>query len=95
MTSISVGTNEEWPEPAGEALDTETKAATINEALHFCSVRGQAADILDEFDSVQMDYSGSEDAWKEGSGRDLSAFAEEARHGRTDSPGLLRGATGN
>ncbi|WP_280421995.1 type II toxin-antitoxin system VapB family antitoxin [Nocardia carnea] len=82
MTRISVDINDEWLEAAREVLGTDTKVATINEALRSFAVRRQAADILDAFGSVQMDYSGSEDAWREGGGRDLSAFAEQARQGR-------------
>lgn len=82
MTRISVDINDEWLEAAREILGTDTKVATINEALRSFAVRRKAADILEAFDSVHMDYSGSKDAWRESGGRDLSAFAEEARHDR-------------
>lgn len=82
MTRITVEINDEWLEAAREVLGTDTKVATINEALRSFAVRRQAAEILDAFDSVPMDYSGSEDAWREGSGRDLSALAENAREDR-------------
>jgi Arc/MetJ family transcription regulator len=82
MTRITVDINDEWLDAAREVLGTDTKVATINEALRSFAVRRQATEILAAFESVPMDYSGSEDAWREGGGRDLSAFAEKARPDR-------------
>ncbi len=71
--------NDEWLEAARQVLGTDTKVATINEALRSFAVRQQAVEIVAAFDSVPMDFSGSAEAWREGGGRDLSQLAEEAR----------------
>jgi Arc/MetJ family transcription regulator len=83
MTRISVDVNDEWLDAAREVLGTETKVATINEALRSFAVRKQARDLLEALDSVQLDVSGSGDAWRYGGGRDLSQLAERAREGRS------------
>lgn len=82
MTRISVDVNDEWLEAARQVLGTDTKVATINEALRSFALRQQAIEIVAAFDSVQMDFSGSVEAWREGGGRDLAQLAEEARTGR-------------
>ena len=74
-----VDINDEWLEAAREELGTETKVATINAALHAFALRRKAAEIVAAFDSVPMDFSGSEQAWRYGGGRDLDNLAEEAR----------------
>ncbi len=79
MTRITVDVNEEWLDAAREELGTDTKVATINEALRSFAVRRQAAEIISAFDSVEMDFSGSGDAWGYGGGRDLSRLADEAQ----------------
>jgi hypothetical protein len=79
MARITVDVNEEWLEAAREALGTTTKVATINEALRSFAVRRQAAEILAAFDSVPMDFAGSEAAWGYGGGRDLARLADDAR----------------
>lgn len=79
MTRITVDINDEWLEAAREVLGTETKVATINEALRSFALRRTAADIVAALDSVQMDFDGSQDAWRYGGGRDLSRLAEDAR----------------
>lgn len=42
-------------------------------------MRKKAAEIVSAFDAVEMDFSGSERAWRFGGGRDLSTLAEDAR----------------
>jgi Arc/MetJ family transcription regulator len=79
MTRITVDVNDEWLEAAREALGTETKVATINEALRSFAVRKRAVEIVAAFDSVPMDFAGSGHAWGYGGGRDLAQLAEEAR----------------
>ena len=82
MTRITIDVNDEWLEGARRVLGTGTKVATINEALRAQAVKDQAARILAAFDSVAMDFSGSEAAFGYGGGRDLSRLADEARTGR-------------
>jgi Arc/MetJ family transcription regulator len=79
MTRITVDVNDEWLDAAREVLGTDTKVATINAALHAFAVRRRAAEIVAAFDGVEMDFSGSEEAWRHGGGRDLSRLAEDAR----------------
>jgi Arc/MetJ family transcription regulator len=79
MTRITVDVNDEWLDAAREVLGTDTKVATINAALHAFAVRRQAREIVAAFDQVEMDFSGSVDAWRHGGGRDLGSLAEEAR----------------
>ncbi len=78
MARITVDVNEEWLEAAQELLGTQTKVATINEALRTYAVRKKAAEIVAALNSVTMDYSGSADAWRYGGGRDLSRLEEDA-----------------
>lgn len=82
MTRITVDVNDEWLDAAKEVLGTETKVATINEALHSFAVRKQARNIVAAFDSVPMDFDDSEQAWGYSGGRDLSRLAEDARDAR-------------
>jgi Arc/MetJ family transcription regulator len=79
MTRITVDVNDEWLEAAMEALGTTTKVATINEALRAFAVRRKAREIIAAFNSVEMDYSGSAQAWEHGGGRDLSRLEEDVR----------------
>jgi Arc/MetJ family transcription regulator len=79
MTRITVDVNDEWLAAAREVLGTDTKVATINAALHSFALRRQAMDIVTAFDSVTMDYSHADEAWRYGGGRDLSRVAEDAR----------------
>ncbi|MER7009101.1 type II toxin-antitoxin system VapB family antitoxin [Dactylosporangium sp. NPDC000555] len=79
MTRITVDVNDEWLDAAREELGTDTKVATINAALHAFAMRRKAAEIVAAFDSVQIDFSGSEHGWHYGGGRDLSQLAENAR----------------
>jgi hypothetical protein len=81
MTRITVDVNDEWLEAAREELGTDTKVATINAALHAFAQRRKAAEIIAKLDSVELDFTGSEDAWRFGGGRDLrpEAIVERAR----------------
>lgn len=79
MTRITVDVNDEWLEDARQVLGTKTKVATINEALHAQALKAQAERIMAALDSVEMDFTGSADAWRYGGGRDLSKLVEKAR----------------
>jgi hypothetical protein len=79
MTRITVDVNDEWLDAARDVLGTDTKVATINAALHAFAIRRQAREIVAAFDQVEMDFSGSADAWRYGGGRDLDSLAEQAR----------------
>ena len=79
MTRITVDVNDEWLEAAREILGTDTKVATINEALHTFALQKQAAEIMAALDSVTLDLSGSENDWRYGGGRDFSRLEENAR----------------
>jgi hypothetical protein len=41
--------------------------------------RKLAAEVSADLDGLEIDYSGSADAWRFGGGRDLSQLAEDAR----------------
>ncbi|MEA2973228.1 MAG: hypothetical protein QOG82_1686 [Actinomycetota bacterium] len=79
MARITVDVNERWLADAKEVLGTETKVATINEALRSFAVRKQAMEIVDALDRVVMDFEGSGDSFGHGGGRDLSRLAEDAQ----------------
>ncbi len=79
MTRIMVDVNDEWLEGARRYLGTDTKVATINAALRAFAQRKLAAEVSEELDGLDIDYSGSADAWRFGGGRDLSRLAEDAR----------------
>ena len=61
------------------SLGTDTKVATINAALHAFALRKKAAEIMADLNSVEMDFTGSAQAWRYGGGRDLSRLEENAR----------------
>jgi Arc/MetJ family transcription regulator len=82
MTRITVDVNDEWLEAAREVLGTDTKVATINAALEAFAIRRRAVDILAAFDSVSVEFDGSEHGWRYGGGRDLDALVERAREPR-------------
>lgn len=82
MTRITVDVNDEWLEAARNVLGTSTKVATINEALHMQAISEQADRVLEAFDSVTMDFTGSRDSFGYDGGRDLSRLEDEARNGR-------------
>ena len=79
MTRIMVDVNDEWLEGARRYLGTDTKVATINAALRAFAQRKLAAEVSADLDGLDIDYSGSGDAWRFGGGRDLSQLAEDAR----------------
>jgi hypothetical protein len=79
MARITVDVNEEWLAAAREVLGTDTKVATINEALRSFAVRRQAVEIIKALDGVEVDLVGSLEAWGHGGGRDLARLAEDAR----------------
>jgi len=81
MGRITIDVNEAWLEAARRVLGTETKVATINEALRIQATKEQARQIVAALDSVSMDFSGSAQSFGYGGGRDLSALDEEAREG--------------
>jgi hypothetical protein len=78
MTRITVDVNDGWLEAARVVLGTDTKVATINEALRIQALKAQAAEILAALDSVEMDYTGSTDSFRYSGGRDLSRLDELA-----------------
>lgn len=82
MARITVDVNEEWLDSARRVLGTDTKVATINEALRIQATKEQARQILAALDSVKMDFTGSADAFGHGGGRDLSELESDARDGR-------------
>ena len=79
MARITVDVNDGWLEAARVVLGTDTKVATINEALRIQALKAEAAEILAALDSVEMDYSGSADSFGYGGGRDLSRLDALAR----------------
>lgn len=80
MTRISVDVDDEWLDAAREELGTPTEAATINEAPRRVAERRKARETIAAFDSVgPLDYSGSENSFRFGGGRDLSRLEERAR----------------
>jgi hypothetical protein len=83
MTRITVDINDGWLEAARVVLGTDTKVATINEALRIQAQKAKAAEILAALDSVEMDYTGSADSFRYGGGRDLSRLDELAREDAT------------
>jgi Arc/MetJ family transcription regulator len=87
MTRITVDVDEELLAAAQKALGTTTKVATINAALSEIDRRRRAEEMLALWDTIEMDYTGSEKAWRYGVGRDLSpeALAEAARQGLAEA----------
>jgi Arc/MetJ family transcription regulator len=83
VTRITIDVNDEWLEAARDILGTETKVATVNEALRSFAVRRQAKEIVAALDSAEMDYSGSAEAWRFGGGRDLAHVIEDAQKQRS------------
>jgi hypothetical protein len=81
MARITVDINEDWLEGARKVLGTETKVATINEALRIQATKEQARQIMAALDSIPMDFAGSGESFGYGGGRDLSILAKEARDG--------------
>jgi Arc/MetJ family transcription regulator len=79
MTRITVDVNDAWLAAAREVLGTDTKVATINEALRSFALKQQAKDIMHALNSVEMDFSESIHSFRYGGGRDLSRLEEDAR----------------
>jgi hypothetical protein len=79
MTRITVDVNDEWLEAARQLLGTDTKVATINEALRSFAVRRQAVDIVAAFTEVRLDLDGSGEAWGHHGGRSLDRLVDDAR----------------
>lgn len=79
MTRITVDVNDDWLAAAQEVLGTGTKVATINAALYSFALQKQAAEIAAVFANADMDFTGSDQAWRFGGGRDLSRIVEDAR----------------
>ena len=86
MARITVDINDGWLEAARVVLGTDTKVATINEALRIQALKAEAAEILAALDSVEMDYTGSGDGFRFGGGRDLSRLDELAREDAAAGP---------
>ena len=86
MTRITVDVNDGWLEAARVVLGTDTKVATINEALRIQALKAKAAEILAALDSVEMDYTGSADSFRYGGGRDLGRLGELAEEGAAAGP---------
>ena len=78
--------NDAWLEAARVVLGTDTKVATINEALRIQALKAKAAEILAALDSVEMDYTGSAGSFRYGGGRDLSRLTELAREDAAARP---------
>jgi len=79
MTRITVEIDDELLAAARQVLGTGTKVATITAALRQVARRKQVADAIALMNSVEMDYSGSENAFRYGGGRDLGRLEEKAR----------------
>ena len=83
MTRISVDVNDEWLEAARAELGTESKVETINAALRELADRRRAKALIETLDEIDLDFTDSADAWRFGSGRDLSRLEEDARDVRS------------
>lgn len=85
MARITVDVNEEWLDAARDVLGTTTKVATINAALESFARRKQAAEMIVLLDTVELDLSGSDDAWRYGGGRHLAHLVEDAREASAEA----------
>lgn len=85
MARVSMEVNDEWLAAAREELGTDSAEATINAALEELVRHRRAMQMIATFEAVEMDFSGSADAWRYGGGRDLSRLAEKAREGRSEA----------
>ena len=83
MTRISVDVNDEWLDAARAELGTDSKVETINAALRELAARKRAKDLIATLDDIELDVSGSADAWRYGGGRDLSQLEKDAREVRS------------
>ena len=91
MARITVDINDAWLEAARVVLGTDTKVATINEALRIQALKAKAAEILAALDSVEMDYTGSAGSFRYDGGRDLSRLTELGREDAAARPGTGSG----
>ncbi len=71
--------DEELLAGAQRELHTDTKVATLNEALRLAAERAKVREAIAELDSVELDLSGSERSFRFNGGRDLGGLAERAR----------------
>jgi hypothetical protein len=85
LTRITVDVNDEWLEAARGELGTDTKVATINEALRVLAERRKAREVIAAFDRIgDLDYTASGESFgRFGGGRDLSRPEESARLDRS------------
>jgi len=81
MARITVDVNEDWLEAARRVLGTDSKVATINEALRIQATKEKAKQIVSALDSVVMDFTGSAESFGHGGGRDLSSLESQAKDG--------------
>ncbi len=79
MARITVDVNEELLAAAQEFLGTRTKVATINAALKELHRQKKAQEFIDALDEIELDYSGAEQWWRYGGGRDFDKLVVEAR----------------
>jgi len=82
MARITVDVNAAWLEAARRVLGTDSKVATINEALRIQATKEKAKQIVSALDSVVMDFTGSAESFGYGGGRDLSSLESKAKDGR-------------
>lgn len=79
MTRFSVEVDDEVMAEAQRELGTRSKVATVNEALRLAAERAKVREAIAELDTVNLDLSGSERAFRFNGGRDLGGLAERAR----------------
>jgi hypothetical protein len=79
VTRIELDANEEWLAAASAEFGTDSAEATINAALSEIARRYRAKQLIETLKAVEMDFSGSADAWRYGGGRDLDKLPEKAR----------------
>jgi Arc/MetJ family transcription regulator len=86
MTRITVEIDDQLLEAARDVLGTDTKVATINEALREVARRKLVAESIAAMNMADMDFElGSERGIREGWGRDFSALDEKARMDPNDA----------
>lgn len=85
MTRLSIDIDDEALADAQRELGTDTKVATVNEALRLAAERARVRAAIAELDTVELDLDGSERSFRFGGGRDLGALAERARQEEAES----------
>ncbi|WP_410787584.1 type II toxin-antitoxin system VapB family antitoxin [Kribbella sp. C-35] len=85
MARIDLDVNDEWLAAARAELGTSGDEETINAALSQFVRWRRAQRLIETLNAVEMDFTGSADAWRYGGGRDLSRLAENARDGAATS----------